>query len=119
MRHALFPLEELGPGHTRPVTVAGVDLVIVRGLDGPIHALRDRCAHAGAPLSKGRLLKQVDGDDVDQYRLIDKAVLRCPWHGYEYDLATGRCLADPKHVRVRTYAVVAEDGMVCVDMRAG
>jgi nitrite reductase/ring-hydroxylating ferredoxin subunit len=88
----------------------------VRGLDGSLHALRDRCAHAGARLSNGRLLRQVVGDDVDRYRLVDKVVLRCPWHGYEYDLDTGRCLADPTRVRVRTYEVLVEDGTIHIEL---
>ena len=36
-------------------------------------------------------------------------MLRCPWHQYEYDLETGRCLADPERLRVRTYRVVEEE----------
>jgi len=39
-----------------------------------IHALHEQCAHAGGPLSEGRL---VDG------------CIECPWHGSRFDLATG------------------------------
>ena len=31
-------------------------------------------------------------------------VLRCPWHQWPFEIATGRCLVDPK-VRVKTYPV--------------
>jgi nitrite reductase/ring-hydroxylating ferredoxin subunit len=49
-------------------------LVVVRSGE-TIHALHDQCAHAGGPLSGGRL---VDG------------CIECPWHASRFDLATGR-----------------------------
>ena len=91
-------LADIEPGEVRPVTVDGLRVAVARGLDGSVHALADRCAHAGARLSSGRLLQKVVGDDVDEYRLTDELVLRCPWHGYEYELSSGRCIADPANV---------------------
>ena len=118
MKQALFPLAELEPGEMRAVTVGGIEIVVVRALDGSVHALRDRCAHSGARLSNGRLVQKVGGDDVDDYRLTGELVLRCPWHGYEYDITTGRCIADPEHVRARTYKVVADDEAVWLVRRS-
>jgi 3-phenylpropionate/trans-cinnamate dioxygenase ferredoxin subunit len=118
MKQALFPLSELEPGNFRAVTVDGLDVVVVRQLDGSIYALRDRCAHSGAPLSHGRLIRKVVGEDVDTYELTTELVLRCAWHGYEYDVATGRCLADPKGVRTRTYTVTVDDGTVWFERRS-
>jgi nitrite reductase/ring-hydroxylating ferredoxin subunit len=40
-------------------------------------------------------------------------IIRCPWHLWEFEIATGRCLVDP-HVRVKTYPVAIEDGQVIV-----
>ena len=39
-------------------------------------------------------------------------MLRCPWHHYEFDLNTGRCLGDPEGKRVRTYDVREVDGQI-------
>lgn len=33
--------------------------------------------------------------------------MRCAWHGWEFDLTTGRSLVDPT-VRARTYPVTIE-----------
>jgi nitrite reductase/ring-hydroxylating ferredoxin subunit len=115
MKHALFPLAELEPGQMRPAVVDGTEVVVVRDLDGTVYAMRDHCAHSGAPLSKGRLLEKVVGDDVDQYELTNELILRCPWHGFEFELATGRCVADPRRTRVRSYPVTIEDGTVCLE----
>ncbi len=40
-------------------------------------------------------------------------MLRCPWHGWEFDLKSGVGLYDPyKHERVATYEVTVEEGEV-------
>jgi 3-phenylpropionate/trans-cinnamate dioxygenase ferredoxin subunit len=115
-RHVLFPLTELEPGQMRSVDVDGIDIVVARDLDGQVYALRNRCAHAAACLSKGRLLRKVAvGGEVDRYELTEELIIRCPWHGYEYELPTGRCLADPRRTRVRSYPVTIEDGTVCIE----
>jgi 3-phenylpropionate/trans-cinnamate dioxygenase ferredoxin subunit len=32
-------------------------------------------------------------------------ILRCPWHGWEFDVRTGQSFFDPARTRVRTYPV--------------
>jgi 3-phenylpropionate/trans-cinnamate dioxygenase ferredoxin subunit len=32
-------------------------------------------------------------------------ILRCPWHGWEFDLTTGRSVFMPAEVRVKSYPV--------------
>lgn len=114
MRHPLFPVEELAPGAMRAVSVDGVAVVVVRTPDGAVHALRDRCSHASAALSKGRLQRAIVGDAVGSYKLSDDFIVRCPRHGYEFDVVTGHCLADAGH-RVRSYPVSVEDGTVVLE----
>jgi 3-phenylpropionate/trans-cinnamate dioxygenase ferredoxin subunit len=115
MKHPVFPLSELEPGQMRATVVDGTELVVARDRDGTVYAMRNRCAHSGGPLAKGRLLEKVIGDDVDHYELSDELVLRCPWHGFEFELATGRCVADPEHLGVRSYPVTVENGTICVE----
>ena len=45
-----------------------------------------------------------------------RAKLSCPWHGWEYDVRTGRSLCEPEKVRVRTYPARVEDGRVLVEL---
>jgi 3-phenylpropionate/trans-cinnamate dioxygenase ferredoxin subunit len=115
-KHPALPLSELEPGQMKSVVVEGIDVVIARDLDGSVYALRDRCAHAAARLTNGRLLRKVAvGGEVDRYELTDELIIRCPWHGYEYELPTGRCLADPNRTRVRAYPVTIENGTICIE----
>lgn len=36
-------------------------------------------------------------------------ILRCPWHGWEFDVTTGRSIFNPHAVRVRAYPVAVVD----------
>jgi 3-phenylpropionate/trans-cinnamate dioxygenase ferredoxin subunit len=35
-------------------------------------------------------------------------ILRCPWHGWEFDVKTGQSWFDPQQTRVRAYPVTVE-----------
>jgi 3-phenylpropionate/trans-cinnamate dioxygenase ferredoxin subunit len=37
-------------------------------------------------------------------------LLRCAWHGWEFDMRNGQSWFDPQRVKIRTYPVVIEDG---------
>jgi hypothetical protein len=37
-------------------------------------------------------------------------MLRCAWHGWEFDMRTGQSYFDPQHTRIRSYPVEIEDG---------
>ena len=41
--------------------------------------------------------------------------MRCPWHKWEYEISTGRCLVDER-LRVRTYAVALDGEEVVVSL---
>jgi nitrite reductase/ring-hydroxylating ferredoxin subunit len=40
-------------------------------------------------------------------------VLRCPWHGWEFEISTGQSFAE-RRIRARTYRTAIEDGRVVV-----
>jgi nitrite reductase/ring-hydroxylating ferredoxin subunit len=72
--HDAIAVEALPPGAVAEVLVEGV-IVALANDAGTIVALDGLCAHQGGPLGRGKLC---DG------------VLTCPWHGWQYDVATGR-----------------------------
>ena len=79
---------------------------------GALHAVRNRCPHQGAPLCLGVVAARAHGAP-GVYELGADTVVRCPWHGWEFELATGRCPEDAT-MRVATYPVRVEDGRVLV-----
>jgi nitrite reductase (NADH) small subunit len=77
------------------------------------YAIADRCPHMGASMCAGSLggtfLPSAPRDLV--YGLDDR-VIRCPWHGWEFDLESGRSLLEPRRFGLRTYRVTLDDGDV-------
>jgi 3-phenylpropionate/trans-cinnamate dioxygenase ferredoxin subunit len=84
----------------------------VSGGDGANRAVRNRCPHHGAPLCRGQVLERIGGAP-GRYALSGREVLRCPWHGWEFDLETGRSLDEPS-MRVAVYPARVADGRVLV-----
>lgn len=117
MKRAVCSADALEPGQLLEVSVDRLKLVLVRGHDGRYRALRNICAHQGAPLSAGMVEPMIVADGPGRYRVQDgKDVLRCPWHAYEYDIDTGRSPSDPDRVRVKSYPVHVEAGEVLVEL---
>jgi nitrite reductase/ring-hydroxylating ferredoxin subunit len=116
VKHELFPADELARGQVRRAEVGGIAVVVMRLADGTLRALRDVCSHEGARLSEGWLIPRLVASDVG-FPTSEGVVLRCPWHGYEFDVDTGRCLADPERVRARAYPVTVENGTVVLEWR--
>ena len=96
------------------------DLVIgVFRVGGAYHAYQNRCAHQGGPVCEGLVLGRVEAvlgadKEVVQERFSETEIhLVCPWHGYEYAIDTGRCVAEPR-LSLRSFKVVERDGGVYV-----
>lgn len=74
-------------------------------------AYENRCVHQGGPVCEGRILGRVEAVLADDKTMVGERFsdsdthLVCPWHGYEYDLATGECAAD-RRLRLHRYEVV-------------
>jgi len=100
-------------GTHRVVSVDGREIGVFN-IGGRFYGLLNRCAHQGGPLCEAR---STTGTLVsDGWRLEwahEGEIISCPWHGLEYHVPTGQCLAFP-HIRVRTYevTVVGDDVVV-------
>ena len=112
-------VDELPDGSSR-IVGAGTLSIGVFNVDGSYFAFLNRCPHAGAPLCRGRVtglaVARGPGFDIEWTR--DRELLRCPWHAWEFELATGRSISDPR-IRAKTYRVRVEDGEILVDIAAG
>lgn len=116
-RHVVAPLSELPPGSRKLFEIARRPIVIFN-IDGRLFAVSNRCPHAGGPLVAGKLVGLVEAAAPGEYCYSRKnEILKCPWHGWEFDLATGKSWCDPDSVRVRAYAVDIEPGAKVLDGR--
>ena len=108
--HPVCRVSELPPGTRKLIEVGGRSVGIFRLPDGRFFALRNRCPHRGAPLCAGRLMGLFTADQPYQPVLQREGeILRCPWHGWEFDLTTGRSVFMPEHVRVKSYPVGVQE----------
>ena len=109
-RHVVAALGEIAPGACKIVAVHGREIGVFN-VAGEHFALINRCPHEGAPLCRGRIVGFATADAPGDYRLTRQGeMLRCPWHGWEFDIRTGQSWCDPETVRARSYAVTVEPG---------
>jgi nitrite reductase/ring-hydroxylating ferredoxin subunit len=113
------PVDSLPPGTARRVEVGGRSIAVFNA-GGDFFALRDVCPHQGACLSKGLVVEAVTSERPGHYAFDpSRRLVRCPWHGWEYELATGRSWFDPAHNRVRAYPVSVQSGASVLAAPAG
>ena len=103
-----LPLAEApAPGERRMVELGGHRIGLYRVGD-ELHALADRCPHRGAPLcSAGRIATAIELRDGRPALAQRDALVRCPWHKWDFDIASGRCLVHPT-LRIRRYRVTVD-----------
>jgi nitrite reductase/ring-hydroxylating ferredoxin subunit len=107
-KYVVCPVDELPVGTRRKVNVGGRQLVIF-SVDGRFYALRDRCPHQGAALSAGTVVGRIEAKRPGVYEYDPaRKLIKCPWHGWEFDLATGQSFFDPARQRVGRYEVTVE-----------
>ena len=83
-------------------------------VDGEIHAINNYCPHQGAELCKGPVCGTNLESEVYQYIYgRDKEIVRCPWHGWEFNIKTGKSLFSDK-IRTKKYKVVLQEDKIGV-----
>jgi len=109
-RYVVGTVDEIPPGQRKVVEVAGRSIGVFN-LGGEFFAIRNRCPHQGGPLCSGRASGLISSSVPGEYHYSRPGeIIRCPWHGWEYDLRTGQSWFDPRSVRVRAYEVTVAPG---------
>ena len=91
-------VDQVPPGACKSQRI-GLRRIAVFNINGTFYAIEDACAHMKAPLSVGRLR----GTE-----------LTCSWHGWVYDLTTGKRKGKEAGC-VRTFPVRVEADAILVD----
>ena len=82
----------------------------VFNVHGTYYALRNSCPHQGAPLCLGAITGMAMPSKPGEYVWTREGeILRCPWHGWEFDVTSGRSVCNPHRTRVKTYEVTVEE----------
>lgn len=104
---------EIPPGE-RLLVEAKKHSIGVFNVNGTYIAALNMCPHELAPVCRGRVGGTTLPSPPGEYKWgREGEILACPWHGWEFDLTTGRMIADER-VRLRTYPVEVEDDIIYV-----
>lgn len=102
MWHKICLVSELDPLMGRYAEIGDRQVAIFLLEDGSIHAVDNLCPHQTGPLCRG---------DVQSGKVL------CPWHGWEFELATGQCTHIP-NTKVEVFETKVEDDHIFVKMRS-
>jgi 3-phenylpropionate/trans-cinnamate dioxygenase ferredoxin subunit len=105
--HVVAAIADVRAGEPLVVRAGGREYGIFR-VGERFHALPNACLHQGGPLCRGRLGAALVADGSTGWApRWEQAgeVIRCPWHQLEFNVTTGRCLADPRR-RMTTLEVI-------------
>lgn len=87
----------------------GVEIGVFR-LGPDVFAYHNICPHLDGPVCQGKILplttEDLEPDQTSGGRVFSKTQMNiiCPWHGFEFDIRTGRHPTDPD-VRLRPVPV--------------
>lgn len=101
--HVVARVSEVPPGERKRVEI-GRRAIALFNLDGEFFAIGDTCPHEFGSLCKGKLVGLAESDEPGKYRFSRSGeFVKCPWHGWEFDIRTGQSYCDPAAVRVRSF----------------
>jgi 3-phenylpropionate/trans-cinnamate dioxygenase ferredoxin subunit len=99
---------EISAGDKKIVEIDKISIGVFN-IAGKFYAIKNLCPHAGAPLCEGHIQTTHRPGEVNEFHpALEGRVLRCPWHGWEFDIVTGKGLYD-RTSRVATYPVKIDD----------
>ena len=112
-------LSEFAEGGYRVLRVDTFEFGVFRQGDRVV-AYENYCPHDGGPVCQGKVIPRVEeelGPDQSSrgLRFSDKRNIVCPWHGWEFELLTGKALF-ANRPRLRLFPVKIEDGQVFVSL---
>lgn len=114
--HVVGPIGEFPEGAHRVVR-AGDREIGVFNIAGRFYGLPNLCPHQTGPLCEsprchGTTVARAETGWRTEWGM-EGEVVACPWHGLEYHVPTGQCLAFPE-IKLRTYQVEVREGQVVV-----
>ena len=72
-------LSEVPAGTIKEVLMGGKPVALAN-VGGTFYAINGTCLHRGGPLGQG---------------VLEGTVVTCPWHGWQFDITTGKAVMNP------------------------
>jgi nitrite reductase (NADH) small subunit len=118
-RHAydIGAVDEFPPG-SRKILDVGKRSVAVYNSGDALYAVQNICPHALAPIGRGALSGTMLPSTYGDFEWgMEGLVLRCIWHGWEFDVRTGETVCGTDRRRLVTFPITVEDGRIIVTLR--
>ncbi|RAP75732.1 Rieske (2Fe-2S) protein [Paenibacillus montanisoli] len=107
-RHIIGAVSDF-PAGSRNIVVLEERSIGVFNVNGTYYALKNSCPHQGAPLCVGTVTGMTLPSAPGEYLYAREGeIVRCPWHGWEFDITSGKSIFDPHKCLVKTYDVTVE-----------
>jgi len=108
-KHVVAKISEMTPGVRKIVQLEGRSIGVFN-VNGEYYALKNNCPHQQAPLCRGNVTGMTLPSKPGEYIYAREGeIIRCPWHGWEFDITNGKSIYDPHKCRVKTYEVTVEE----------
>lgn len=119
MKQVVCRSSELAQGQLTRTQLGPIPVVVVRTKRGNLYALAAKCLHQGGPLEYGKVYDHhASTKEAGEYQVDPvREVLKCPWHGYEYDVETGCTVFDQSRA-IQKFQVYEEDDQIVVQLGA-
>ena len=91
--------DEVPEGTGKTVEAGGQPIALFNS-GGRFYAIHNTCLHRNGPLGEGE---------------IEGTTVVCPWHGWEYDITTGRLISDPAK-KVACFSVQVQGDDILVEL---
>ncbi len=115
MEHKVGHLNDIPENDALTVDIEGRPIGIFK-VGEKVVAVKNLCPHKRAPLARGTVQgTMLPTACAGEYQYgMEEQVLKCPWHGWEFDLETGKCLFGVSNSRIKIYDVSVKDGDIYV-----
>jgi nitrite reductase/ring-hydroxylating ferredoxin subunit len=85
-------------------------------IDGEYYAMLSICPHRGGELCEGpQCGTAVSDEDFRIHSARRNELVRCAWHGWEFDIRSGEALSDPG-MKAKTFPVSVDGDELYVHM---
>lgn len=116
--HVLGRVEDFPGGTHSVIEVEGRSLGVFN-IEGQLYALRNVCPHQAGPVCRakattGTLVSNAENGFNSEWTQEGEIIV-CPWHGLEYHVPSGRCLADSR-MHLRRYRIRVHAGDVLLSL---
>jgi nitrite reductase/ring-hydroxylating ferredoxin subunit len=109
-KHVVASVADIPPGTHKLFTVKNRPIGVFN-IKGEFFGLHNRCPHQGGELCSGLVTGLVHSTEPGKYSYSRPGeIIRCPWHGWEFDIRTGQSYCEPARIKVKAYPVEVEHG---------